>query len=46
LILVNSRGQELDTAQWQPGRGDLTLHTFDAKSVYLFDDNCVIQLRA
>jgi type 1 fimbria pilin len=46
LRLFDSKGDELATAQWQPGDGDLTLDTLGAASVYVFDDDCVIRLTA
>ena len=47
LRLFNSGGQELDTVQWQPGdAADQELDTTGAKSVYVFDDNCIIRLSA
>jgi hypothetical protein len=46
LRLFNPAGQELDTVQWKPRDSDKTLDTNGAKSVYLFDDDCVLRLSA
>jgi len=44
LRLFNSSGQELDTVQWHPGDGDVTLDTTGTTTpVYVFA-NCVIRL--
>jgi hypothetical protein len=43
-----TNGQELDIAKWSPGTGTdaVTLNPNDRRSVYLFDDNCVIAVSA
>jgi hypothetical protein len=41
-----TNGQELDIAKWSPGTDAVTLNPNDRRSVYLFDDNCVIAVSA
>jgi Caspase domain len=41
-----ANGQELDVAQWSAGQGDVTMNPNGIASVYLYDDNCAVQLSA
>ena len=41
-----TNGQELDIAKWSPGTDAVTLKPNGRRSVYLFDDDCVIAVSA
>jgi len=41
-----TNGQELDVMEWLPGMGTVTLDPHDRTNVYIFDDNCVIEVSA
>ena len=41
-----TNGHELDLAQWSTGDGPATLNPQGRAQVYIFDDNCVIQVSA
>ncbi len=41
-----ANGQELDIGKWRTGDGPVTLNSQGRAHVYIFDDNCVIQVSA
>lgn len=41
-----TNGQELDVTKWAPGMDAVTLNPQDRTQVYIFNDNCVIQVSA
>jgi Caspase domain len=41
-----TNGQELDIAKWSPGTDAVTLNPNGRRSVYVFDDDCVIAVSA
>jgi hypothetical protein len=41
-----TNGQELDVVMWSPGMGAVTLNPKGRTHLYIYDDNCVIQVSA
>ena len=45
-LFDTANGQELDIVEWEPGDDDGTLDPADRRSVYLYNDNCVVRVSA